>query len=1145
VAVPLALLAAAGTLLTIQIVRLSRASAWVDRSDEALAVMYDLQKQVLDQETGLRGYLLTQDQSFLEPFWRARPLELFLTLRGLVADEPLQRAQLDEARGRYDQWYGPAAKAASADAPKSLRELGAMRERRDRMDQLRDAFSRLLSSQAAIRHERAATAQSATTSTLWAIVPLFVGAGLIIAFLTRHQVRAVAVTFSDALDAEKAAKEALEEQAWVRNAQTRVSQKLQGDLFLDEVGRRAAEALALETSASVVAVYWRDPADPRQLTRGAGFALDPGAPAKIKLGEGLVGEAALSQQILRAQEGDVLPRISSATTTRVATEVIVVPASADGVVRAVIELGFLLRPPARVVELLSRVSDSVALAMRSAESKERLRSLLEESQRQGEELQAQQEELQAQQEELRATNDELSQQRDTLRGMHGELASRKDELEASNDELLRQRDALALAQKELAAKASELEKANRYKSEFLANMSHELRTPLNSSLILARLLADNRGGNLTEEQVKFAETIYGSGNDLLELINDILDLSKIEAGRAEVHATTITLGRILESVARTFEPVARDKGLAFVIERLGPENDGELVVDEGKLAQVLRNLLSNALKFTERGQVTLSVGLDAEHVSFAVRDTGIGIPASQHGIIFEAFRQADGTTNRRFGGTGLGLTISRDLTRLLGGDLTVESEVGKGSVFRFQLPRRYRGPVASSPATAVAGTSTTSAKETGSLSVEPRRLPALSRSPLAEATNGHRKPPPASAPLLDVRGGAAGQVVLLVVEDDAAFADVLRMIAEEKGYVCELAATAEEGLNKARALRPSAILLDMNLPDHGGLHVLDSLKRTPETRHIPVHVVSVDDVEQRVLEMGAVGYLQKPANAEALGAILDQFRQRMASLRRLLVVEDDSVQRGAIGRLLDSKTVDIDAVGTVAEALERLREVSYDCVVVDLVLPDGTGLDLLEKMAHEEGLAFPPVIVYTGRSLSADEEQRLRRYSSSIIVKGARSPERLLDEVTLFLHQVESELPPDRQKMLRQARLKETAFDGKTVLVVEDDVRNVFALTSVLEPRGVRLVLARNGKEALKKLEQSDGVSLVLMDLMMPEMDGLEATRAIRALPNPKGTVPIIALTAKAMPDDRQRCLEAGANDYIAKPLDVDMLLSMCRVWMR
>jgi CheY-like chemotaxis protein len=337
----------------------------------------------------------------------------------------------------------------------------------------------------------------------------------------------------------------------------------------------------------------------------------------------------------------------------------------------------------------------------------------------------------------------------------------------------------------------------------------------------------------------------------------------------------------------------------------------------------------------------------------------------------------------------------------------------------------------------------------------------------------------------------------------------------------------------------------MNLPDHGGLHVLDSLKGAAETRHIPVHVMSVDDVEQRVLEMGAVGYLRKPTEPAALAAVLEQLRQRLASVRRLLLVEDDKVQRGAMRELLHSQGVDIDAVGTVKEALDRLARSTYDCVVVDLALPDGTGFDLLEKMANEDALSFPPVIVYTGRSLSADEEQRLRRYSSSIIVKGARSPERLLDEVTLFLHQVEAELPPDRQKMLQQARLRETVFDGKTVLLVEDDVRNIFALSSVLEPRGLRLVLARNGKEALKKLTQEQEVHLVLMDLMMPEMDGLEATRAIRALPKPRGAVPIIALTAKAMPDDRQKCLEAGANDYIAKPLDVDMLLSMCRVWIQ
>ncbi|MET0791175.1 MAG: response regulator, partial [Polyangiaceae bacterium] len=774
---------------------------------------------------------------------------------------------------------------------------------------------------------------------------------------------------------------------------------------------------------------------------------------------------------------------------------------------------------ARALELLTRVAETIAVALRSVQQKERLADLLEEAQRQGEELQTQQE-------ELRVANEELHQQGDILRSAHAQLEEGKEELETSNSSLAMQRDALATAQLALSQKMAELERSSRYKSEFLANMSHELRTPLNSSLILAKLLADNRSGNLTEEQIKFASTIYSAGNDLLALINDILDLSKIEAGKVELRAESATLARLVEPVTRTFEPVGQQKGVTFALD-LG-EQRNVIETDVQRVQQVLKNLLSNAFKFTERGTVSLTIEANETSYSFKVRDTGIGIAKAHHAAIFEAFQQADGTTNRRFGGTGLGLSISRDLAIMLGGELTVESELGQGSCFTLRLPKKFV-PV-----------------ERDALRA-PTPAAARSQAPLVRVETP--APPvvgdPESPAFPDDRHHIDSQRrLLLIVEDDVAFAEILAKLASELSFQFLVAHSADEGVRLATQFLPAAIILDVNLPDRLGLTALDRLKQNGATRHIPIHVMSVEDYSRMALSMGAAGYLFKPIQREDLVTALTQMKERFSRMRRLLVVEDDAVQREAVTQLLSSQEVEIVAVATVAEAERQLAAGAFDCVVTDLSLPDASGYTLLERMAENHAYAFPPVIVYTGRSLTADEEQRLRRFSSSIIVKGARSPERLLDEVTLFLHQVESQLPADRQRMLRQVRDREAAFDGKKILIAEDDVRNIFALTSILEPKGAQLFVARNGREALELLERTPDIDLVLMDVMMPEMDGLEATRQIRKPGHGFNKVPIIALTAKAMSDDRDLCIKAGANDYVAKPLDVEILLSLVRVWL-
>ncbi|MEO7336281.1 MAG: response regulator, partial [Caldimonas sp.] len=650
-------------------------------------------------------------------------------------------------------------------------------------------------------------------------------------------------------------------------------------------------------------------------------------------------------------------------------------------------------------------------------------------------------------------------------------------------------------------------------------------------------------------QVRFAETISSAGNDLLVLINDILDLSKIEAGKFEVDSEPVLVARLVGEMARVMRPVAQQKRLAFATS-VAPGAPERIETDAGRLGQILKNLLSNALKFTEAGEVALRVepGPDGA-ISFVVKDTGIGISSDQHEVIFEAFRQADGSTHRNYGGTGLGLSISRDLARLLGGDISVRSTPGAGSVFTLTLPAAYVAPEPAAGTGDLGTPSFVSAPQAGPASGSQ----AGPSEPDAGAEPGRREP---SAPVESESQVAddrdhlvAGARSILIIEDDRRFAEILRDMAREMSFQCIVAHTAGDGLEAAMQFRPSAILLDMNLPDHSGLGVLDQLKRSPKTRHIPVHVASVEDYSQQALERGAIGYVLKPVQRDQLVDVLRRLEAKFTQgLKRVLVVEDDQRQRESITLLLANDGVDITGVATAAEALARLQATTYDCMVMDLNLPDLSGYELLEQMAEQDGVSFPPVIVYTGRSLTRDEEQRLRRFSKSIIIKDARSPERLLDEVTLFLHQVESTLPAESQRILKVARSRDLALEGRRILVVEDDVRNIFALSSVLEPKGARIEIARNGREALEALEQhresaEDAIDLVLMDIMMPEMDGLTAMREIRKRPEWK-RLPIIALTAKAMKDDHDKCLAAGANDYIAKPLDVEKLLSLIRVWM-
>ena len=926
---------------------------------------------------------------------------------------------------------------------------------------------------------------------------------------------------------------AMRKEEWIRAGQTLLSERMMGELPLTSLGQNLLHCLARYVGAEAGAIFVDDGSG---FHRTATYGVPEGAamPEKVTAGDGLLGQALQHKHTVVVHD---LPEgyftIGSGLGRSAPRHLMIAPLAVDGRVNSVLELGFFTPVTESDREFIDRVAESIAVAVRSARYRTRLQDLLEETQRQAEELQVQSE-------ELRVANEELQEQSRALKESHGRLEQQQAELEQTNSQLEEQAQILEIQKEDLnkstailESQTRELERASRYKSEFLANMSHEMRTPLNSTLILTKLLADNPQGNLTPDQVKSLTTIESSGHDLLALIDDVLDLAKVEAGRIDLTLQQVPIPRLLDSLGSMFKPLAEQGGLRLVMQQRSGTPD-TLETDSQRLEQVLKNLLSNAIKFTEVGQVSLEVSsLPDGRLAFTVQDSGIGIPQEQHELIFEPFCQGDGTTSRKYGGTGLGLSISREFVRLLGGEIQLSSIPGQGSTFTVLLPQRLSSTTL--PSRSLRTHSPPKPRNTGDILPMPA-IPSESRVAPAHIED-------------DREQLSASRRVILIVEDDEPFSKILADLAHELSFQVLVGTTAADALALASRYLPSAVILDIGLPDHSGLSVIDRLKADPKTRHIPIHVVSGHDYEKTALSLGAVGYMLKPVKREQLVDAFRQFETRLTDKpRRVLIVEDDPAQRESLRLLLGSDEVETIGADSAAECLAYLAERTFDCMVLDLTLPDASGFSLLETLSREEHLAFPPVIVYTGRELSLDEEQRLRKYSHSIIIKGAKSPERLLDEVTLFLHQVVTALPPEQQRMLEKARSRNAVLECRRILIVEDDVRNIFALSAILEPHGAKIEIARNGREALAILEKSllNGdrvIDLVLMDIMMPEMDGLTAMRAIRERPE-WHKLPIIALTAKAMKNDQEQALAAGANDYMAKPLDVDQLLSLVRVWM-
>ncbi len=933
---------------------------------------------------------------------------------------------------------------------------------------------------------------------------------------------------------------------WLKTGKSELNDKMRGEQSIFDLSHNIVTKICVYLNAQIGAIFLAEEDQTLKRVSSYAYTRRKGIDNEFLPGQGLVGQALVEKKtIIVTDVPDDYIAVQSGVGQAVPKNILVLPLQHDNEAIGVLELGSFHEFTPMQVEFLEHVSGNIAIAINAARSKTLMLELLEKTQRQSEALQNQQE-------ELRATNEELEEQAQQLTSSEELLKSQQEELELSNAQLEEktttleeQKQELETSWNQIQVKSQELEISNRYKSEFLSNMSHELRTPLNSLLILSKLLTENNAGNLTDEQIESSKMIYEGGQELLSLINEILDLAKIEAGKMEFIHEDTSLSKLSRYLENSFVPTAQEKGLEFHVD-VAADLPASVNTDAKRVKQVLKNLLANAFKFTSKGTVTAKISrpgtcldlsrsrLDhSNSIAFAISDTGIGIAEEKQKVIFSAFQQADGKIDRKYGGTGLGLSISTNMANLLGGEIQLSSQEGKGSTFTLVLPDTMAGPLSPSKTNVMC-----------SASPEASRALGATQTPVETPTDR-----PVVQPICDDRDAITeNDKVVLIIEDDAKFASILKRISHEKGFKCLVASHGEAGLKSAIDDQPQAIILDVGLPGINGFSVINSLKDNAATRHIPVQFISAHDENQsadRALSMGAIGYLSKPATRTQLDQVFGHIETHiLLEIRKLLVAEGDSEVRERIVQLIDNDDVNIAAVGTGQEAYDLLRTEKFDCMVLDVALPDMSGLELLEQIENDADIiAKPPVVVYSDKDHSQCETPDSSRYSGNIILKDAKSPERLLDETSLFLHRIEASLPPKQQRMIRMAHEKETILYGKKVLVVDDDMRNIFALSHALKSHDMTVVRAENGQKALEMLEDNPDTDVVLMDIMMPVMDGYEAMQKIREQ-KIHWKLPILALTANAMVGDRQKCIDAGANDYLAKPIDVDKVLSMLRVWL-
>ncbi|MGE5339889.1 MAG: response regulator [Candidatus Omnitrophota bacterium] len=978
---------------------------------------------------------------------------------------------------------------------------------------------------------------------------------------------------SDALNrmtqALRHASEEDKKQNWLKTGQGELNNRMRGQLDIPELAQNIISLLTSYLGAQIGLLYFVSRENILKLVGNYALGKERNMLRKFRFGEGLVGQAAKENRVIEVTQipGDLV-KLRTGFGEIIPKSILIAPFNYEGAVIGVIEIASLREFTDIEREFIYQSLENIAIALNSAESRREMKELLKKSQDQAEKLQQQQEELRQSNEELEgqtraliASETNLQSQQEELRVINEELEERTRALEKQKTDIQQKNIELLMARNEIEKKARALEEVSKYKSEFLANMSHELRTPLNSILILSQLLSNNSDGNLTGKQVEFAKTIHSSGSDLLTLINEILDLSKIEAGMMEIRIENILIDELVASLQRIFKPVAASKKLDFLIDVDKNALPEAIDTDSQRAQQILKNLLSNAFKFTEKGSVTIRIarppqntqfsqeGLSPEHtVAISVIDTGIGIPGDKQAIIFEAFRQEDGTTSRKYGGTGLGLSISRELAWLLGGEIQMQSERGKGSIFTLFLPEKIDKPGKRMPLERrKPATSPLPAEhpEANAPSVEP---PMLSADPL------NQLPPPIEPiehavfekkEIQDDRESLKPEdKSLLVIEDDTTFAEVLLRLAQNKGFKCLIAEDGETGLHFADFYKPSAIILDVKLPGMDGWQVLERLKSNAETRHIPVHLMSAVENLSEAMNRGAIGYLNKPIDTNSLDSAFKKIERIISKpVKRILIIDNDEDEKRNIVAMVDNTDVETLTVSTATDALLFLKKGNFDCMILNLELADMGAFEFLERISEDEASSQIPVIVYSEKELDSRQQDVFKRYAQRIMIRNVQSLDALFAETTLFLHRVEADLPGAKKRMMNRMLDKESVMKGKKVLIVDDDMRNVFALTSILEERGMKTVVGKNGKEGIEKLNEEPDIDLVLMDIMMPVMDGYEAMRHIRK-DRRFEKLPIIALTAKAMKGDRNKCVSAGASDYVAKPVDGSKLLSLLRVWL-
>lgn len=1165
--------------------QLIRNSELVNHTNEVLSESEAVMSLMKDAETGQRGFLVTQDPVFLQPYIGSREKinASFERLATLMRDSPDQEKNLTMAKALANSKFAQMQRVIDLTRRRPLTRRDTLQHAelirgKQVMDELRVITGQIKANENQVLQTRLQQQQFYITYTPLLLVVAALISVLITLFayvriktdlderMAEQQLAEAKYTqtaqritamervtqviaggdytarstdtiddelgrIASALNQMGAALQQtftdLTTQNWLQAGSVSLNEAMRGERIITKLANRLIAALTNYLEAPLGTIYIAD-SDAHTRYKLAGHYAAHHAPASLAPGEGLVGQVIKSQQTLVVQQvpAGYLPVQSSLGAT-LPTALLIAPLVYDGACLGAIELGLLAAPSPLAINFLERNLEPMAIAVNAALDYARLQHFLEETQ-------AQAEELQAQHTELETLNADLEMQAQKLQASEEELRVQQEELQQTNTELEERGLLLEERNDEIQRKADELELATRYKSEFLANMSHELRTPLNSILLLSRLLAENNEQNLSPDQIEYATVIQASGNGLLGLIDEILDLSKIEAGQMTLDYQPVAVTDITDELQALFGLVAREKGLDLTI-TTGPDVAPLIHTDKMRLGQILKNLLANALKFTAAGSVSLTIEPDPtwpNTLNFVVHDTGIGIAPEKQRLVFEAFQQADGSTKRKYGGTGLGLSISRELAKLLGGDISLKSQLNQGSTFTLRLPVSAEAAV-----TLPEKTTPPNARVEGTAAANPSFTPATPSDQFISPLIPDAVPD-------DRQLITAQDRVILIVEDDTLFAKSLLDYARRQGYKGIVAVRGDDGLNLAIRYKPLAILLDIQLPVMSGWEVMDALKANSQTRPIPVHIMSSYRMKSESRFKGAIDFVDKPVAFEQMEEVFARIEQALSQeTRKVLIIEDNPKHAKALAYFLETFNINSELRSNITEGIDALKRHEVECVILDMGVPDHKAYETLEAVKQNPGLENLPIIIFTGKSLSLAEELKIRKYADSIIVKTAHSYQRMLDEVSLFLHLVEENKQQPAPANTKKLGALNQVLAHKTVLIADDDVRNIFSLSKALEHYQMNVVAALDGKEALQKLSENLGIDVVLLDMMMPQLDGYETTRNIRAQHRWKN-LPVIAVTAKAMTGDRDKCIEAGASDYITKPVDIDQLLSLLRVWL-